>query len=96
MYSRIFSYLHFPLRSQLHLRALSTYTPWQEFLRVTRHEQTVPPTHRCILDPPFGGSYGDTMVTFDVIHGIRAGETHWAQVLAVKVVNASPQLSNCS
>ncbi|EGC48912.1 conserved hypothetical protein [Histoplasma capsulatum var. duboisii H88] len=56
----------------------------------TRHEQTVPPTHRGILHPPLGGSYGDTVVTFDVIHGIRVGENHWAQVLAVRVVNASP------
>lgn len=30
------------------------------------------------------------MVTFDVIHGIRVGENHWAQILAVRVVNASP------
>ncbi|KLJ06185.1 hypothetical protein EMPG_10389 [Blastomyces silverae] len=52
--------------------------------------RTVPPIQRCILHPPLGGSDGDIMVTFEVAHGIRTGEGHSAQVLAVKILNASP------
>ncbi|KKZ60238.1 hypothetical protein EMCG_05048 [[Emmonsia] crescens] len=52
--------------------------------------RTVPPIQRCILHPPLGGSDGDIMVTFEVAHEIRAGEGHFAQVLAVNILNASP------
>ncbi|KAJ9284666.1 hypothetical protein DTO021C3_7793 [Paecilomyces variotii] len=52
--------------------------------------RTVPPLQRCILHPPVGGSDGHSMVTFEVSHEIRAGEDHSAQIVAVNILNTSP------
>lgn len=52
----------------------------------------VPPLERCLLHPPPAGSYGNSTVEFQIVGEIRAGFSHAAQILTVKIRHGHREL----